>query len=180
MSTTKPKGRAKDRLPPDFVRVRGLTLWRPWALSILAGPKRVENRPRAWSIQGELLALHNGLRFRDEDAAAIHEQWEGYILALERHPELIRPGHIVGVAKVANVLELSRAGERLERFAPWATGPWCYVLQEPVILPKPIPWKGQQGLFNITGEPADEIRRAWFAGRADVDDLDLEHGDPTR
>lgn len=165
--STKPRGSAKDRLPHDYVRVRGLTLWRPWAVAILAGPKRVENRPKRWNIEGELLALHNGLRFSDEDAAVVHERWEGYLLAIERQPQLIRAGHIVGVARVSKVATPAELGDEHH---PWATGPICYVLDRPVILPEPLPWKGQQGLFNIDGEPAEMLRRTWTELRGQVED----------
>lgn len=167
-TTTKPRASAKDRLPHDYVRVRGLTLWRPWALAILAGPKRVENRPRAWNIQGELLALHNGLRFDHRSAVQIAAAWEDYPGVDEPTFErLTTPGLIVGVARVAKVATPAELGDEHRL---WATGPICYVLDRPVVLPKPIPWQGQQGLFNVTGEPADEIRRAWFELRHQVED----------
>jgi len=41
---------------------------------------------------------------------------------------------------------------------PWlpdhahASGPWCWVLANPRRLPRPIPWRGAQGLWSYDGE----------------------------
>lgn len=34
----------------------------------------------------------------------------------------------------------------------WAQGPWCWILEHPVPYPRPIAYKGRQGLFSVTLE----------------------------
>lgn len=35
------------------------------------------------------------------------------------------------------------------RHAPWAFGPWCFLLREPRPLARVIPWKGELGFFSV-------------------------------
>ena len=108
------------------MKVRGLTLWRPWTTGILYGPKRVENRPRRWHIPKEemLLAIHGGMTFDKRGAEAIRGLW----LALDDH---LHPTGIVGACRVTEVRQFN---EQRSVQDPWAFGPYCYYLEDVVAL----------------------------------------------
>lgn len=133
------------------MKVRALTLWRPWTTAILHGPKRIENRPRRWNIprEGLLLAIHGGKKFDRGGAKRIRELWPG----LDDHQH---PTGIVGVCRAVEVREISVA---LQQGNPWAFGPYCYFLEDVVAFQAPIPLRGQMGLFRL--EPHIE---AWVVG----------------
>lgn len=53
---------------------------------------------------------------------------------------------------------------------PWAFGPWCWVVDDVRLLPKPVPARGMQGLWPIDSAPLvhalDElagVRQRWSA-----------------
>ena len=75
--TLKAEQDAGDLEGDGAMPVKALTLWRPWPTVILLGPKRVENRPRRWTLPpgGLLLAIHSGRTWDDEGERAIREEF---------------------------------------------------------------------------------------------------------
>lgn len=129
--------------------LRGLTLWRPWAASIVHGPKRVENRP--WFPAGSLLAqdlwiaIHAGKTWDREGAALIRSIW----------PEAratIPHGTEHGIVGVAHVVRWGSPDG-----GPWAFGPCCWYLEDVLALPAPIPCRGAQGPWNLPRELQDAL-----------------------
>lgn len=139
-----------------------LTLWRPWAAPILAGAKRVENRPRPWwCLEGQLLALHNGHRWDVDGAARIRELWpQLQELADEAAFVALEPGAIVGVVQVTGA-PYRRSLVDGQAFDPWVSGPWVLPLSYPVVLEEPIRSKGSQGLRRLEDGLAVELEWAW-------------------
>ena len=133
------------------MKVRAITLWRPWTTAILHGPKRVENRPRRWHIpnEGMLLAIHGGKKFDQRGAAAIRELW----------PQLDDYDHPMGIVGACRVTDVQAIDAKLIEENPWAFGPYCYFLEDVVAFSVPVPLKGQMGLFRL--EPHLE---AWVVG----------------
>ncbi len=142
--------------------LRALTLWRPWAMAIAAGPKRVENRSWAPGAQlpiGSLLAIHAGRRFDAAALAWVRELWPAVPDDPALHPE--------GIVAIARLVEV----ERVVRppLTPWDAGPWCWRLDQVWGLRFPVPARGAQGLWTLPDEAArglaaEHARRFGAAG----------------
>jgi len=117
-----------------------LTVHNYWAWAIAAGHKTVENRPRTFTYRGPL-AIHAGVSRRSlADSANVLRS-----LGIEPPPlDQLAFGAIVAVCELVDVVELSA-----ELTDPLATGPYCLMLANVVRLPKPLPWTGNQGLFEV-------------------------------
>lgn len=139
--------------------LRGLTLWRPWAASIVHGPKRIENRP--WCpplalLREELwIAIHAGRKWDPAGAQFVRREWPASgITAWEREhdcPRRMREEGIVGVARVVRAVRVAGFDESLDGAGqkPWAFGPWCWVLGDVKALEQPIPVAGHQQLWAL-------------------------------
>ena len=81
--------------------MKALTLWEPWASAIVHGEKRIENRP--WkppaSIRGQRFAIHAGLAY-DQQAAAALAGAGMFDFSELKH----RPGHVLGTAVVVGMV----------------------------------------------------------------------------
>lgn len=141
------------------MKVRGLTLWRPWPWAILSGLKRCENRPRRWNIEGYILAIHAGQRF-DADAARV---------IATAHPSMPmrKYAHASGVIEgAARVWAVLTSAEAQERGVAWAadTG-FVYMLDRVVRFPTPITGiMGRQGLFKLDAGTEGLVRTLWERG----------------
>jgi hypothetical protein len=130
--------------------MRVLTVQQPFAWSIVAGHKPVENRSWATKYRGPL-AVHAGVgRGLEADGLALLER-----LGIEPPAELVRRA-IVGVVDLIDVVNYHNACRQRGLFdgfnvwaCPWATGPWCWVLANPRPLDRPIDYRGQQGLCRL-------------------------------
>ncbi len=126
--------------------MKALTFCQPYAHLIIIGEKRIENRTRQTQHRGPLV-IHAGksrkyLEPGDED----------------RFPDMVF-GAVVGVAHLVACLRLKEiiAGDIPKPFEWVQTdqhteGPWCWVLQDAVRLPRVIPWRGELSLFEIPDE----------------------------
>lgn len=134
--------------------MKALTICQPYA-DLICLPddddraKRVENRAWYTNYRGELL-IHAGKS----------RQWlsgDNYGLPISG----MVFGAIVGIAKVADCVQLNPDGSVPNRFQqrwPWLNthehteGPFCWVLTECRRFPEPIPYRGAQGFFNVPRE----------------------------
>lgn len=125
--------------------MKALTICQPYAALIMSGEKLVENREWPTSYRGSLL-IHAGKSrtwLDDGDELDFAERGDPLVF-----------GAVVGVARLADVLHIDRI-ERGEYDAqyPWlrehqhTNGTWCWVLQDVIRYPQPVPWKGAQGLW---------------------------------
>ncbi len=146
--------------------VRALTLWRPWAASIVHGPKRFENRPWAPPLRlldaGLWIAIHAGRTWDRDGARFVAERWhkarsevaspdgslDGSARDERAWPLRYVEQGIVGLARVAYACRV----EDLEATDPWAFGPFCWRLEDVRALADPIPLRGAQGLFGLSPE----------------------------
>lgn len=127
-----------------------LTLIQPWATCIAHGPKRVENR--AWGPHVRTpfkLAIHAGQTFDQSD----HDE-----IMLMAWREIPPPGEcpkgaIVAVATVVAVVPAeARPGD------VWASGPYCWVLEDVRALPRPVPCRGMRRLWALPTAVEREVR----------------------
>lgn len=124
--------------------LRGLTLWQPWATSIVLGPKRVENRPWHPSLrmldQELWLALHAGKTWDEDGAKFIGKLWP------QLPPRYFNlKSYILGVARVVQAVPV----EDLDGSDPWSFGPWCWQLADVVQAVPQIYCDGHQGLWAL-------------------------------
>jgi len=119
----------------------GLTICQPWAWAIAAGHKRVENRTWPTNYRGRL-AIHAGKSRR-----WLHGTAELIELGLAVPPgDGLMFGAIVAVADLADVVRFDGAGF-LGR-DPFASGPWCWLLENVRALGEPVACPGRQGLWR--------------------------------
>lgn len=168
--------------------LRALTLIQPWAHAIAWCGKPVENR--TWAppptLVGSYLAIHAGMKL-DREAfedlvirrsgrspaevigAKITIQGKpitrGAIVAVVRVDGWMRgSGGITGERLTAvHGIERERAEEILR--GEWWCGPIGWVLGDVVALPEPVPCKGAQGLWTVSGSALERTRELWLEAR---------------
>lgn len=117
--------------------MKALTICQPYPHLILTGEKPVENRRWPTRFRGPLL-IHAG---KSKDWLSEGDE--------ARYPLVF--GAIVGMADVIDCVHISAIQKRYPDLAgnEHVSGPYCFVLESPVRFERPIPYKGQQGFFEI-------------------------------
>lgn len=123
--------------------MKAITICQPYAHLIAIKSKRVENRTWPTRYRGPL-AIHAG-KSRD------------WLMGIDEivYPDMVF-GAVVATAKLIACLHIDQIerGDYDKQF-PWirehphTEGPWCWVMDNVVALPIPLPWKGAQGLWEI-------------------------------
>lgn len=126
-----------------------LTILQPWASAIVGwngqpGPKRIENRSWNTNHRGELI-IHAGKGER-------YRGCEDEIRGCPRFNDLPR-GVILGVAQLVHCVRLE-----IVIGQPFAEGPWCWILENVRRLAEPIPYKGEQGLFDVPDDIVQQFK----------------------
>jgi len=115
-----------------------ISIKQPWASLVIAGIKDVENRTWATSYRGPLL-IHASKKW-DKDGAEF---------ITERHPELKNlvqasrnlTGVLLGQVLMTNCVQKHRS--------EWFSGPYGFIFMHSREFYKPIPYKGQLGIFSV-------------------------------
>ena len=126
---------------------RALTVCQPFASLIIGWPgmreavrKLTENRKWRTAVRGPLL-IHAG-QSRDW-----LDQYRG------PEPDPMPFGAILGRVELVDCVRphqiAKRAGLKYLRNHQHVGGPWCFVLRRPERFPEPIPYRGQQGFFDV-------------------------------
>lgn len=132
--------------------MKAITICQPYAhLICVTREKRVENRSWPTRYRGPLL-IHAGKSRTWLDIEDDEDVDYEYGIPLAD----MAFGAVIGAATLHDCLHIDAIarGEYDERL-PWlrhhehAEGPWCWVLSNRVMFPQPVPYKGQQGLFDI-------------------------------
>jgi len=123
--------------------MKAITVCEPYASAIIKGPKRCENRGNNWRFRGRLL-IHAGKsrKYMGTMTAEQLKEWRSY------DESALTFGAILGSIEVFNCVLFD--DDMLDD--PWAFGPFCLLLRDPIVFPKPIPYRGEQGLFNVPDE----------------------------
>lgn len=154
------------------------TARQPFAYTLAAGWKPIENKTERPPLHliGKLVGIHAGLQWcRPEDMPC----WPAHLhpMPAQDDPRLTF-GALIGVAGLVGVVRVGRTpwGHGLvrevgrgavveplpvalaDRIRPWWRGPWGWLFEEAVLLPEPIPMKGQQGLWRLPEEVRDGRR----------------------
>lgn len=144
--------------------MRALTILQPWAALIMSCEKRVENRTWPTKYRGRFYVYAG----KSRDALVI-KTVDGveYCAHTGKRVEDLRFGFVVGVAVLLDCLPIEevRAGVH-DRAYGWlrehqyTEGPWCWVLAQNPASVGPWPYKGAQGLFDISSLTLDRIANA--------------------
>ncbi len=138
--------------------MKALTINQPWAWMIVNGFKRVENR--SWRPDGSYrgpLAIHAGkgrAGMRRCNEAALR----AIVPALPATDEFVF-GAVLGVVDLVDCVSVAEwlAPNPDE---PFAKGPYCWVVANPRVLVRPVPYRGEQRLFEIPDAIAGPFDRA--------------------
>lgn len=133
--------------------MKALSIRQPWAWLVCAGYKDVENRSWSAWLRGRVY-VHAGLH---EDSGAYGAGCELGPWILDRlTPEAKaawwRPfyadqhyfppgGAIIGEVDIVDCVTRSSS--------PWFEGPYGFVLRNPTLYEKPLPYKGRLGFFDV-------------------------------
>lgn len=157
--------------------MKAISLWQPWATAIAVGSKTIETRSWGTHYRGPI-AIHAAKRMRKGELISYSCSWNwmGALAptGLKMHGdkrslwELIPFGAIVAVADLADCrpthtfalaeIETPRrpAGEHGDLYkwterqmGDFSLGRFGWVLKDVRPLVKPLPWKGEQGWFDV-------------------------------
>ena len=133
--------------------MKALSIRAPWWWYILNGGKDIENRDWPTRVRGRIL-IHASKWWVNEHIA--RERYQAQDMALDAGvhiplPDLDRMcecrGCIVGSVEIVDCVAHSDS--------PWFVGDYGFVLRNPLIFAKPIPFKGALGFFSV---PDDLVR----------------------
>lgn len=138
-----------------FGAVKGISLWNPWAVLVIAGKKRVETRSWGTRYRGGLV-IHAALKWtRELRSLAAAEPFKSHLAALgfgvgtgEVRPPL---RCLLGTVELADCVpvESLEPNETERAFGDFTPGRFGWVLRFPRPFPKPIPYAGSRGLFEV-------------------------------
>jgi len=143
--------------------VKCITLWQPWASLIVMGRKKIETRGWECSYRGRLL-IHAAKRM-DTALAFCHKPPFNKYVSLANLPY----GAIVGEVQLVGMHSISSLRDRIPAikshhivgdqliltdseeyaFGDYSLGRYGWILENPIRYANPIPYKGQQGMFNV-------------------------------
>ncbi len=129
--------------------MKAITIQQPWASAIVTGIKKIENRSWSTSFKGPLV-IHAGMQPWQH---GISDEIHKLLFPICPLAELER-GVLLGVVDLVGceVYNESHADD------PFATGPFCWKLENPRMFKTPIPMKGRLGLWNLSDEIVNKFR----------------------
>lgn len=147
--------------------MKALSLWQPWASLMAAGIKTIETRGWSTVYRGPL-AIHAAKRpMRNEERTLLfkwaarglldHKNWTNSL-----PPELFPYGVIIAVVDLINCLPTayiadSNLSSRQKEFGDFSNGRWAWFTIMPRAINPPIPYRGQQGLFEIPDSIVNQV-----------------------
>ena len=129
--------------------MKALSIKQPWAWLIASGYKDIENRIWSTFYKGRIY-IHAG---KNWDGQAITDLWQGlngttsYGLKVD-FTKIPFPGYDK-IARGAIIGEVDIVDCVCKSASPWFCGPYGFVLANPVLYEKPIPYRGQLGFFEV-------------------------------
>ena len=126
--------------------MKALSIRQPWASLILTGSKRIENRTWSTQYRGPLF-IHTGLQIDQDAIPFAPRRGSQQLQAL-----LQLRGVLMGKVMLVDVHEFTEAD-----IDPFAEGPYCFVLESPVIFYEPVPTRGHLGLFTVPDSLVEHI-----------------------
>ncbi len=141
-----------------------LTICQPYPELILQWIKRTENRTWPTAHRGKLL-IHAGKSTKWLKLSHDGKSDRRYDLPIDQ----LQFGMIVGICDLVGCVELLDAGKpHIHKQWPWllqhkhASGPVLWIVENALRFVEPIPWRGEQGLFDV---PDNVVRDAISTAR---------------
>jgi len=135
------------------MKMKAITLWQPWASLVVGGYKKIETRSWDTNHRG-WLAVHAAKRepLDARTLGLINPYFATCLDAMGYYPGMWPRGVILGfvwletTVPTKNILaELTR---REKAFGDYSPGRFAWLLRHQGRLPKPVPVRGRQGLWN--------------------------------
>jgi len=104
--------------------MKALSIKQSWANMILTGIKDIENRSWPTWFRGRII---------------VHAS-QSYDFTFPGDYQPLPRGSLLGEVDIIDCVTYSSS--------PWFSGPYGFVLANPMLYPSPIPYKGRLGLFN--------------------------------
>lgn len=151
--------------------MRAITLRHPWPLAFLRLGKDVENR--MWAphelLPGEQLALHAGAAPKVNKDGRIADDYGAEIVgAMEwitrqglrgSLPDVFTMGDLIAESPASAVFMVATyRGAVRESRSRWFAGKWGWELADRIALPKPVPCRGAQGLWQLHADVDAAVR----------------------
>lgn len=146
--------------------MKAISLWQPWATLVAVGAKEIETRSWPTSHRGPLLIhaakrqskseLEELLEYPEfERALEFYRTPEDSRLTVDHILDLMPFGAIVGKVEMVDCVKTEDLRETISRseymFGNYGAGRFGWVFEKSVDYPF-VPYKGEQGLFNIPDE----------------------------
>lgn len=132
-----------------------ITILEPYALCAVLGLKPWENRSWMTGYRGNLL-IQAGKSLRMLDSLNDAEADQLIVWCRNngvRDPNaMLRPGEICGIVAMVGCKPADEARKLDPANAHWITGPYCHQYKKARRFKKGIPYRGQQGLFEVPDE----------------------------
>lgn len=143
--------------------MKALPLWQPYATLVAVGAKRVETRAYPpWRVglqDGQRIAVHATKTTRDPDSGVLLSAYCAEWPFCEYTPdwEALPLGALVATCTLTRAAQITEesADALLHRnpqefaFGSYEPGRWAWVLSDVESLPRPIPFRGSQGTFDV-------------------------------
>jgi hypothetical protein len=124
--------------------MKALTVRQPWAWAIVVGYKGIENRSWPTRHRGRL-AIHAAQRHDPEGDRVFAE------LGIDV-PANLPYGCVIGIVEMVGCVPVDHPQTWFDAAPiaadPFATGPWCWILENPQPLAEPVPCRGQRMLWT--------------------------------
>ena len=120
--------------------MKAISIMQPFAYLIVHGHQPVENRGWRTSYRGRLL-IHASRTFANIDDSEFYDfGFDEEFIDMLRSTDIPR-GALVGEVDLVDCVTDSDS--------PWFRGPYGLELENPLAYDKPIPYKGELGLFDV-------------------------------
>ena len=134
--------------------MKALSVQNPMAWLLCAGIKPVENRTWSTRFRGRIY-VHAGLRYYKVSPGNVFDFISQRMTTAEYHrmiddPRSLPVGGIIGEVDIVDCVETHPSR--------WFTGPYAFVIDNPVLYDQVIPCRGYLGFFSPKFEGGDAVR----------------------
>lgn len=132
--------------------MKALSIRQPWAWLICAGLKDIENRDWPTRFRGRIY-VHAGKAEDREGWYHIDEFPENYDLSEAAIDQWVEAQQTMLDGRGCIIGEVDIVGCVTHADSPWFVGKYGFLLANPTLYDKPIPYKGQLGFFDPKIDP---------------------------
>jgi len=130
-------------------KIKVITLWQPWASLVANGYKQLETRSWKTDYIGPIL-IHSAKRWKVDQQKFYEEHAKEFIGNNVPLGEILAIGDLVGCMPTDMVSGIITDRELL--FGDYSLDRFVWVLNNVRVFNTPVPWKGRQGLWEVSLE----------------------------